>query len=75
MHPSFSTFQVVSSVARFLQQQESTRWDVFHLAYMMYVPGLRFEREKGNENVVQMVAEATAAVGTSSYIVSKVRVM
>lgn len=65
------TPQVVSSVARFLRQQEDTRWDVFHLAYMMYVPGLRFEREKNNENVVQMVAEATAAVGTSSYIVSK----
>lgn len=63
---------VVSSVAKFLAAQETGGWDVFHLAYMMYVPNLRLQKLKsGDGNVVQMYSKENVAVGTSSYIISK----
>ena len=54
---------------QFLSSQSS--WDVFHLAYMMYVPGLQLLREERDSSIVRMIAEKGVAVGTSSYIVSK----
>lgn len=62
----------VDNVAEFLGKASSGDggWDVFHLAYMMYVPGL-FLKSGQSENVVQMYTDASSAVGTSAYIISK----
>lgn len=59
---------VLQNTAQFIQNQPG--WDVFHLAYMMYVPGLNFERQS-NKNVVRMIAGPESSVGTSSYLISK----
>ncbi len=62
----------VENAAKFLSKASLSKsgWDVFHLAYMMYVPGL-FLKSGCNENVVQMFTDASSAVGTSAYIISK----
>jgi hypothetical protein len=71
---------VIEAVADFVEKKQS--WDVFHLAYMMYVPGLKLQKLASikeeeetavvdNGNIVRMIAEEGVAVGTSSYIVSK----
>lgn len=62
----------VDNVAEFLGKASGSDggWDVFHLAYMMYVPGL-FLKSSSSENVVQMYTDASSAVGTSAYIISK----
>lgn len=68
---------VVKSVEAFLEDQQY--WDVFHLAYMMYVPGLSLNKMTGadiqakswSQNVVQMKAGPGSSVGTSAYIISK----
>lgn len=68
---------VVENVGIFLQgMTQAGKWDVFHLAYMMYVPGLFLKKmdtdKKGiSENIVQMFTDQTSAVGTSAYVVSK----
>ena len=59
---------VLESIANFIEMKEN--WDVFHLAYMMYVPGLSLNKQK-EKNVVQMKASQQSAVGTSAYMVSK----
>lgn len=64
MNPS-----VVSAVGEFTRREQS--WDVFHLAYMMYVPGLSFVKLPNERNVVQMLSDPSSSVGTSAYAVSK----
>mmetsp|Transcript_26727 Transcript_26727/g.25595 ORF Transcript_26727/g.25595 Transcript_26727/m.25595 type:complete len:392 (+) Transcript_26727:116-1291(+) len=63
--------EVLFEVASFLDSEK--QWDVFHLAYMMYVPGLALKKMplKNTENVVKMIAQSSASVGTSAYIISK----
>jgi hypothetical protein len=65
--------KVVESVSDFVKAK--SEWDVFHLAYMMYVPGLSLHKDQTaqswSENVVQMKAGKESAVGTSAYIISK----
>lgn len=74
-------FEVVqpSSVAHDLIQEvntfaaaEGNSFDVIHLGYMMYVPGLRIQRSPNlGSNIVQLLASSNAtAVGTSGYIIS-----
>lgn len=58
---------VIDSVGEFVSSNGG--WEVFHLAYMMYVPGLSLHKIGGS--VVQMQATAQASVGTSAYIISK----
>lgn len=60
---------VVSAVGDFTENQKT--WDVFHLAYMMYVPGLSFIKLPSEKNVVQMLSDPSSSVGTSAYVVSK----
>jgi hypothetical protein len=68
---------VVQNVDNFLKSMSNGgQWDVFHLAYMMYVPGLflkKMDTDKQGitENIVQMFTDESSAVGTSAYIVSK----
>ena len=64
--------ETVNNVAEFLGKASGSEqgWDVFHLAYMMYVPGL-FLKGGSSESVVQMYTDASSAVGTSAYIISK----
>jgi hypothetical protein len=64
---------IVESVSSFLEQmsKSASGWDVFHLAYMMYVPGLSLQKISGEDNIVQMLADGSSAVGTSAYVVSK----
>jgi hypothetical protein len=64
MNPS-----VIDAVAGFVRS--GLPWDVFHLAYMMYVPGLSFTKLPGERNVVQMLSDPSSSVGTSAYVVSK----
>jgi GR25 family glycosyltransferase involved in LPS biosynthesis len=80
MNPS-----VLKSVEDFMKEAPMGSWDVFHLAYMMYVPGLNLNQLNRNQfpgleelqqkefatNIVQMIAEKSAVVGTSAYVVSK----
>ena len=72
--------EVIESVASFVEA--SSDWDVFHLAYMMYVPNLSLLKyrcssiqgdvdKEWDKRIVQMIAKPGASVGTSSYIVSK----
>jgi hypothetical protein len=92
--------QTVANVASFLNNGgvghnnngDRGGWDIFHLGYMMYVPGLSLKNVKvlknsdktthetgktttGDDNncnnVVQMFTDASSAVGTSAYVVSK----
>lgn len=61
----------VDKVREFLGRESGKDgFDVFHLAYMMYVPGL-FLKDIKEENVRKMYTDASSAVGTSAYIVSK----
>ena len=61
----------VDQVSNFLERVSGTEgFDVFHLAYMMYVPGL-FLKDVKEENVRKMYTDESSAVGTSAYIVSK----
>jgi hypothetical protein len=61
----------VDKVNEFLEKESgSGGFDVFHLAYMMYVPGL-FLKDIKEVNVRKMYTDASSAVGTSAYIVSK----
>eukprot|EP01038_Epipyxis_sp_PR26KG_P014984 gene14984-20157_t len=60
--------QVLESINNFITTRQD--WDIFHLAYMMYVPGLALKRGVAN-NIVQMIADSSASVGTSAYIISK----
>ena len=55
----------------------SESWDIFHLAYMMYVPGLNLQKlsqevttASWRKSIVQMISYGKASVGTSSYIIS-----
>ena len=79
------TFQIqpdiVDSVNSFIFNAKSIdlKWDIFHLAYMMYVPNLTVakltESEGGNEiwskNIVQIFTGNGSSIGTSAYIISK----
>jgi hypothetical protein len=60
---------VIDAVAHFVSAPINQGWEVFHLAYMMYVPGLSLHKIGGS--VVQMQANAQSSVGTSAYIISK----
>lgn len=62
---------VISEVSEFCTREKN--WDVFHLAYIMYVPGLSLQKldSSRSKNVVQMKADANAVVGNSAYILSK----
>ena len=61
----------VDKVSEFLEKKSGPDgFDVFHLAYMMYVPGL-FLKDVKEENVRKMYTDESSAVGTSAYIVSK----
>ncbi len=77
--------QVLTSLSSFFQQKSDYGdWDIFHLAYMMYVPGLQLNRVNEEEeekagvmmkdwydSVVRMRCTEASAVGTSAYIVSR----
>lgn len=59
---------VLKSVENFMVV--NPEWgDVFHLAYMMYVPGLSLSKK--SQNIVQMFSDSGSSVGTSAYIISK----
>ena len=68
---------VVNSVGQFVEN--NVDWDVFHLAYMMYVPGLSLKKlpyvdvlgDDYKRNIVQMLADSSSSVGTSAYGISK----
>lgn len=61
--------EIITSVAKYLDKQPD--WDVFHLAYMMYVPGLSLKKLPSEASIVQMLADASSSVGTSAYVISK----
>lgn len=61
--------KTVRAAADFMSSEKD--WDVFHLAYMMYVPGLSLHRLPEYRNVVRMLADKGSAVGTSAYVISK----
>ena len=46
------------------------QWDMLHLAYIMYVPGLVVGRT-GEEGVVSLTTTGQAALGTTCYVISK----
>jgi GR25 family glycosyltransferase involved in LPS biosynthesis len=60
---------VVDSISEFLEQKED--WDIFHLAYMMYVPGLNLNKLKNEDHIVQMFSDPGSSIGTTAYIISK----
>jgi hypothetical protein len=66
--------KVIGSVADFVN--ERPQWDVFHLAYMMYVPGFSLSKLSApsaswNGDIVQMFSDGGSSIGTSAYIISK----
>lgn len=69
---------VINSVGGFMDNNAGD-WDVFHLAYMMYVPGLSLKKlpyaeglgDDYKKNIVQMLADSSSSVGTSAYGISK----
>ena len=61
--------EILDSIQDFLVAPQR-EWDVFHLAYMMYVPGLSLSKLP-EKNIVRMTATQQAAVGTSAYLISK----
>ncbi len=69
---------IVEAVKGFLSETKLP-WDIFHLAYMMYVPGLGVSKlaseeagdRKWSKNIVRIKSEAGSSLGTSAYLVSK----
>lgn len=59
----------VSNLASF-QSQRSGDWDMLHLAYIMYVPGLQVTRTE-MDGVVSLSTGEQAALGTTAYVISK----
>lgn len=77
------SLSILQQIASFTNQNS---FDVFYLAYMMYVPGLSLnllskqstividpndEYHEYSNNIVQLIANNESSVGTSSYIISK----
>jgi len=70
---------VVNSVEQYLEKScKPGDWDVFHLGYMMYVPGLQVKRLTSESktgsvenNIVQLFSSPGTSVGTSAYLISK----
>lgn len=52
------------------QKSNPSSWDMLHLAYIMYVPGLSVGRTS-MDGVVGLTTGEQAALGTTAYIVSK----
>lgn len=50
----------------------SRDWDVLHLAYIMYVPGLTVTREPAHDRIVKLrSASIQSSLGTTAYLVSR----
>ena len=68
---------ILASVNSFMKEKElnNETWDVFHLAYMMYVPGLSLKKlntgDEWSQNIVQLFSNSESSIGTSAYIISK----
>jgi len=68
---------ILESVNNFINDKDKNneKWDVFHLAYMMYVPGLSLKKlntgEEWSNNIVQLYSNSESSIGTSAYIISK----
>ena len=68
---------ILASVNIFMKEKElnNETWDVFHLAYMMYVPGLSLKKlntgDEWSQNIVQLFSNSESSIGTSAYIISK----
>lgn len=67
---------VLASVNSFIKEKEynNEAWDVFHLAYMMYVPGLSLKKlntdNEWSKNIVQLYSNSESSIGTSAYVIS-----
>jgi len=46
-------------------------WDMVHLAYNMYVPGLSVKRIPKESHVIQLRCNANSALGTTAYMISR----
>jgi len=55
---------------RLKQFQKKSQFDMIHLAYIMYVPGLTI-RKTENENVVNLKCGPGSALGTTAYIIGE----
>jgi len=60
----------LSSVRDFVRSNTG-RYDVFHLGYMMYVPGLQIVKSLEDDGIVQLLSGPQTSVGTSAYCISK----
>lgn len=68
--------KTLDSVADFssssrLQQAGVGHWDMVHLAYNMYVPGLSVQRLSEEEHIVRLRCNEDSALGTTAYIMSR----
>jgi len=64
---------IMNSVSQYIKESRPGDWDVFHLGYMMYVPGLSVKRidDEALPSIVQLFSNPGTSVGTSAYIISK----
>ena len=68
---------ILESVNNFMNDKDRSneQWDVFHLAYMMYVPGLSLKKlntgDEWSNNIVQLYSNSESSIGTSAYVISK----
>lgn len=68
---------VLASVNSFMKEKDmnNEKWDVFHLAYMMYVPGLSLKKlntgDEWSNNIVKLFSNSESSIGTSAYVISK----
>jgi len=60
----------LSSVGDFVRSKKGG-YDVFHLGYMMYVPGLQIVKSLEDEGIVKLLSGPQTSVGTSAYCISK----
>lgn len=69
-----ANIQALDDINTFMTSTSSSSdnsWDVFHLAYMMYVPGLSLQKMQKYSSIVRMFSTLGTSVGTSSYLISK----
>ncbi len=57
---------------KLVSYSKTTSWDMLHLAYIMYVPGLTVTKTSPVDNgVVKLSTGVQSALGTTAYIISK----
>lgn len=61
---------VIDKVGQFVKTNKAADYDVFHLGYMMYVPGLQTIK-MDEQGIVKLLSGPQTSIGTSAYCISR----